>query len=853
MRPIRTHTVIPYLPAKLADLRPLAYNLRWTWDHDTLELFRRLNPEIWEEIDHNPVRMLATLQPQQLERAAEDKAFLSHLERVRQNFNAYTAGEGTWFQRVYPDANGVIAYFSAEYGLTEVLPMYSGGLGVLAGDHLKSASGLGVPLVAVGLLYSQAYFRQRLHRDGSQEELYLDNDFRYLPITLERDDQGHPRLVQLNFAGRPVSVQIWRVEVGRVRLYLLDTNIAANYPEDRVVTERLYRGDLDIRIRQWILLGIGGLRALRALGIEPAVCHMNEGHSAFLVLERIRLLMREGGLSFPEAKEVTYASSIFTTHTPVPAGFDRFPAYLIDKYLSDYYSELGLTRDQFLSLGHEPDATWDSFCTATLALRFAAYRNAVSKLHGEVTRRMWQKLWPEVPKDEIPITHVTNGVHPLTWTRGHEIAELYDRYLDPRWKEDPDDPAVWEGVMRIPDEVLWNAHERHREEMVAFVRRCLMKRLARPGIPADELDWASSVLDPSALTIGFSRRFATYKRADLIFRKPERLARILRSKERPVQLVISGKAHPDDMPAKELIRRIFQVVEQYELRNHVVFVEDYDMHIARHLVQGVDLWLTTPRRPYEASGTSGMKVAFNGGLNLSVLDGWWCEAYDPSIGWAIGYGDDYPDPDYRDEIEANALYDILENEIVPLFYKRGRNGLPREWIARMKASMRAICPVFNTDRVVGEYVDRFYVPAMKRRAHLLADGGENVRSLVRWMQQVEQEWPAVQILSVTTPSAEELVVGSELEVRAEVALGNIQPDDVMVELCHGLVGGDAYKFSATTCTEMSCIERHDDGVCLFIARIIVKSSGTYGYTVRVLPRHKDLVNPHDLRLIRWAV
>ncbi len=832
----------------------LAFNLRWTWDHDTLELFRRLDCDTFEAIDRNPVRLLSVLQPKQLEEAAEDKAFLSHLERVRQNFKSYMANENTWYQRTHPDAkNGTIAYFSAEYGLTEILPIYSGGLGVLAGDHLKSASGLGVPLVAVGLLYSEAYFHQRLHRDGSQEELYLDNDFRYLPVTLERGPDGHPLLIQVDFAGRQASAQIWRVEVGRVRLYLLDTNIAANAPEDRLVTERLYRSDPDIRIRQWILLGIGGLRALDALGIRPAVCHMNEGHSAFLLLERIRVLMKEQGLSFAEAREITYASNIFTTHTPVPAGFDRFPSYLMDRYFSNYYPELGLTREQFQSLGREPDAPADSFCTAILAVRFSAYRNGVSKLHGDVSRRMWQKLWPEVPSEEVPITHITNGVHPLTWTRGHEIAELYDRYLDPSWQEDPDDPTVWEGVNRIPDEVLWNAHERHREEMVAFVRRRLSTRMARPGVPQEELEWASGVLDPSALTIGFSRRFATYKRADLIFRNPERLARILCDKQRPVQIVISGKAHPEDLPGKDLIRRIFQVVDHTDLRNSVVFVEDYDMHIGRHLVQGVDLWLTTPRRPHEASGTSGMKVAFNGGLNLSVLDGWWCEAYDPSLGWAIGYGEDYADPNYQDEIEANALYDILENEIVPLFYKRGRNGLPKEWIARMKASMRSICPAFNTDRMVGEYTDRFYVPGIEHQSYLASNNAENARTLVRWEQWIEQGWPEVRIIDVTTSAPDEMMVGSELEVKAEVVLGCLRTEDVAVELYHGVVGGDAYKLATTARTRMTCVEEKGNGTYVFVTRVPLTTSGVYGYTVRVLPRHSDLINPHDLGLIRWAV
>ncbi len=644
MRPSHTFRVIPSLPASLERLRDLAYNLSWAWNHDAIDLFRRLDRDLWETTLHNPVLMLGTIRQERLEEVMADDGFMAHLERVGRDLDRYMQARNTWYSKNCPNGDGArIAYFSAEFGLTECLRIYSGGLGILAGDHLKSASDLGLPLVGVGLLYQQGYFRQYLNPDGWQQEQYPDNDFYNLPLTLERQLSGAPLTVEVEYPGRTVKAQVWRVQVGRVPLYLLDTNVEGNRPDDRDITDQLYGGDSDMRIRQEILLGIGGIRALEILGLRPTVCHMNEGHSAFLALERIRLLMQDCQLTFAEAREAAMAGNVFTTHTPVPAGIDRFHPDLIDQYFSGYYPRLGLSRHEFLGLGRmNPNDPNGYFCMAVLAMRLAYRINGVSQLHGRVSRQMWQEVWPQVPADEVPILGITNGIHPRSWI-SNDMAGLYDRYLGPRWSDRPADAKIWQQATRIPDEELWRTHERRRERLVTFARGRLRDHLEQQGGSPSEIGHADEVLDPEALTIGFARRFATYKRATLLFRDLERLARILGDKDRPVQLIFAGKAHPQDNAGKELIRQIIHLARRQEFRNRIVFLEDYDMDVARYLVQGVDVWLNTPRRPHEASGTSGMKATANGGLNLSILDGWWDEGYTPDTGWAIGGGEEYRD------------------------------------------------------------------------------------------------------------------------------------------------------------------------------------------------------------------
>jgi starch phosphorylase len=849
MRNIRTFTVAPSLPARLECLRELAFNMYWTWDHETIDLFRRLDRDLWEECYHNPALMLGKISQQRLRLVAADDGFIAHMERVYRNLTDYMQGE-TWYQKTYGRSDRPrIAYFSAEFGITECLPIYSGGLGVLAGDHLKSASELGLPLVGMGLLYQQGFFRQYLNADGWQQESYPVNDFYNLPLNLVRREDGSPVIVTVDLPGHAVSIQIWQMQVGRVPLYLLDTNIAANSREDQDITDALYGGGPEMRIKQEIVMGIGGIRALDALGLYPEVCHMNEGHSAFLGLERIRLLMCRHRLSFEEAREAAASGSAFTTHTPVPAGIDIFAPDLIDAYFRHYYPALGLTREQFLALGREDPRNHDQgFNMAVLAIRLASMVNGVSQLHSSVARQMWQNMWPGVPAHEIPIDAITNGIHDRSWI-SHDMAGLFDRYLGPRWVSEPADQSVWERVERVPDEELWRTHERRRERLVAFARQRLVTQLQRRGVPPAEVSRATEVLHPDALTIGFARRFATYKRATLLFLDPEGLVRLLRDPEHPVQIIFAGKAHPHDDGGKAFIKEIIHQARGPELRNNIVFIEDYDMNVARYLVEGVDVWLNTPRRPREASGTSGMKAAANGVLNLSILDGWWAEAYTPDVGWAIGRGEEYDDLAYQDVVESAALYDVLEEDVVPLFYNRGRDGLPRGWIAKMKASMRTLAPFFNTNRMVAEYTRSFYLPAAERYWNLTDDNAAQARALAAWKQKVHQNWSSIRVQTVKA-DADTVKVGDIVHVSAEIVLGELTADDVTVQLYQGMLDDEGKIPKGTSIT----MEPRDanNGIYVFVGAIPCLNSGRFGFAVRVLPNHHDLVHPFEPGLILWG-
>jgi starch phosphorylase len=854
MKPIRTFTIVPSLPAPLERLRDLAYNVRWAWSHETIELFRRLDSDLWEATQHNPVLMLGTIDQGQLAAAATDVGFLAHLERVSQDLDAYMTSESDWFRRTHGAVEGpLVAYFSAEFGVTECLSIFAGGLGALAGDHLKSASDLGVPLIGVGLLYQQGYLRQYLNEAGWQQEAYEDNDFHNLPLNPERQTDGMPLSIEVSYPGRQVTAQVWRVQVGRVALFLLDTNVLANRLEDRDITYQLYGGDLEMRIEQEIMLGIGGYRVLEALGLEPTVYHMNEGHAAFLALERVHRLMENHGLSFAEAREAASASLVFTTHTPVAAGHDYFPPNLMERYFSDYARSLGLSFNDFLTLGQQNPADHsENFCMTVLALRMAARSNGVAQLHGEVSRRMWQGLWPGVPESEIPIVHITNGVHFQSWI-SRDMKELYDRYLGPRWREEPADQSVWKRAEHIAAEELWRTHERRRERLVAFARRRLRAQLERRGASQTAVEAADEVLDPEALTIGFARRFAPYKRATLLLRDPERLAHILNDPHRPVQVIFAGKAHPRNDPGKELIQQIIVLARQERFRRQVVFLEDYDMSVARYLVQGADVWLNTPLRPREASGTSGMKATANGVLNLSVLDGWWDEAYRPEVGWAIGRGETYDDRDYQDQVEAEALYDLLERDVVPLFYDRGGvNGLPRRWIARMKASIGTLCHFFNTHRMVQDYTERFYLAGADWYRQLIAEDMVRAKALAAWKTRVRESWSQVRVETIETEPFTELQVGDKVRASTRVYLGYLTPDDVRVELYLGRVDA-AGELVEAEATPMQPIEQDKAGSYLFEASdVTCFASGRHGYTVRVLPHHPDLTTLLLPGFIVWA-
>ncbi|MBN2009149.1 alpha-glucan family phosphorylase [candidate division KSB1 bacterium] len=851
MKPLKTFTIVARLPEKLTYLKDVAFNLYWSWNHEALNLFQRLDSDMWEKSDHNPVKMLGLVRQERLESLADDEGFLAHLHRVYESMQDYL-NEPTWYLKTYGEESAVkIAYFSAEFGLTECVRIYSGGLGILAGDHLKSASELGIPLVGVGLLYQEGYFHQYLNADGWQGEQYPKNDFYNMPIELQRKENGDAILIEIAYADRTVKAQIWKVVVGRISLYLLDTNIEENSQEDREITDELYGGDSEMRIKQEILLGIGGIRALKAVGITPTVFHMNEGHSAFLALERIRCILDEKNLTFDEAVELTRSGNVFTTHTPVPAGIDRFPAQLMDKYFTSYYPKLNINRKKFLGLGRiNANNEGESFSMAVLAIRLASHINGVSKLHGEVSRRMWMELWPNIPEKEIPITSVTNGTHPFSWI-SKDMASLYDRYLGPRWVKKPADMTIWKRVEQIPSEELWRTHERRRERLVAFARTRLIDQLHRQGSMPSEIERAEEVLNPEALTIGFARRFATYKRATLLFHDPVRLAHIMRNKDYPIQIIIAGKAHPKDTPGKELIRKIVHLARMEEFRSNIVFLENYDMVVSRYLVQGVDVWLNNPRRFMEASGTSGMKAAMNGVLNMSILDGWWDEAYEPNLGWAIGRGEDYNNYDYQDDVESQAMYNLLEKEVIPLFYDRGRDNIPRKWINYMKKTLMELCPVFNTNRMIREYTERFYLPAHIKYSGLEENNQARARALNDWKQKIYRNWSMVRIVRVEGDDIVSHQVGSKIAIEAKVQLGELAPEDVSVEIYHGYISTENQVLNGEI-EKMSCNESNPSKTFTFRGEIICNHSGLYGYTIRVLPMHEDLANPHETGLIVWA-
>jgi starch phosphorylase len=860
MKPVHTFSVAPSLPAELAPLHELASNLWWAWNHAAMDLFRRLDADAWDATGHNPVALLGRVDQRRLREAAADAGFVAHLERVLGEFRTYVAAESTWFSRRYPGGHRPItAYFSAEFGLTECLSIFAGGLGLLAGDHLKSASDLGLPLVAVGLLYQEGYFRQQLNDAGWQQELYVNNDFHTLPLTLEQSTPGTPFSVAVALPGRTLRAQVWRAQVGRVPLYLLDTDLPENSAEDRAITAQLYGGDLEMRLKQEILLGIGGYRALRAVGVRPTVYHMNEGHSAFLVFERIRDLMQDRGLSFSAAREVATAGLLFTTHTPVPAGHDYFPVDMLDRYLAEYPPSFDLSREQTWDLGRLRPGSGETFGMTILALRLAAYSNGVSRLHGEVSRQMWQGLWPPLPVDEVPISHVTNGVHLRSWI-SREVDGLYQRYIGPDWHEAPADSRVWrEGLERVPAEELWRTHELRRQRLITFARRRLRNQAEQRAATRAEVEGADEALNVGTLTIGFARRFATYKRATLLLSNTERLARLVSDPERPIQLIFAGKAHPRDDAGKELIRQIVRLSREEPFRRRLVFLEDYDTNVARELVQGADVWLNTPRRPEEASGTSGMKAAANGALNASVLDGWWAEAWDDlnrpetPIGWAIGRGESYASPEEQDAIESEALFDVLERDIVPTFYNRDADGIPRRWIAAMKASIGRLSPIFNTHRMVGEYTERFYAPMAGQSAALADDGMLRARALAEWKTRVETHWDALAVHAGQPDGTDGMKVGDRFSTIARVQLGGLSPDDVAVELYIGSVDVHGELTGARTVPMRLSTPNTDGGEQIFESDLVdVDTSGLSGYTVRVRPAQPDLSANWQPPLLTWA-
>jgi len=841
------YTVNPKIPKALKPLEDIARNLWLSWNDDALSLFTRLDFDAWTQSRQNPVRTLGMVSQERYEKLATDDSYLSALAHVKERFDHYISGADTWYKG---SRKNTIAYFSMEYGLDVSLPIYSGGLGVLSGDHLKSASDLGLPLVAVGLLYKQGYFRQYLNADGFQQESYPENDWYNMPVRQVFDKNGDEVRVTIAFPDAPITARIWEVSVGRISLYLLDTNIDENRPQDRTITASLYGGDRENRIKQEIVLGIGGIRALRAMGINPSVTHMNEGHSAFLGIERIRELMAEQGMTRAEAMEALRPTNIFTTHTPVPAGNERFSNELMQKYFSTITDSTGFTWEEFMTLGREnPGDTQELFCLTVLAIKLSAYNNGVSELHGAVSREMWKQIWPGLPESEIPITYITNGVHSRSFL-SPEMKDLLDRYFGPRFYDEPTNTEIWERMDRISDEELWRTHEVRKTQLVSFARTRLKEQLKNRGASRAQSVHADEVLSPYTFTISFARRFATYKRATLLFRDPERLKKLLTDPDRPVQLIFAGKAHPHDIPGKNLIKDIVHFASDPEIRSKIVFLENYDLEIAKHLVSGSDIWLNTPRRPLEASGTSGMKAAINGVLNCSILDGWWAEGYDPDVGYAIGAGEEYEDEELQDEIESKLLYDLLEREIIPTYYDRGRDGLPRTWIARMKDSMRKLGGRFSTSRMLLEYSERFYLPALKNYEKMARTGYRSAHELAEYIARLRSNWEKLSITDIAGGSRSSLNVGDSFTVECRVHLGDIDPSEVQVQVYTGRITSDE-ELDAPRTVEMK-YKSSDETGHLYSARVKCEQAGRQGFAVRVLPNNQELVHPMVPGLLRWS-
>jgi starch phosphorylase len=848
---IHSFQVVPGLPKPIAPLMDIANNLWWTWHPAAIDLFVWLDRDLWRQSRHNPVKLLGMLRQERLEKAARDRSYVHQIETVKSMLDEHCTRISWWDQNHLANHDDMlVAYFSAEYGMTEGFQIYSGGLGCLSGDHLKSASELGIPFIAVGLLYRSGYFMQYLNQDGWQQETYLDVDVHNQPLKRITGKDGKPLTVTVQLPGRDVHCAIWLCQVGRVKLYLLDTNLRSNRPTDRTITRNLYGGDVETRIQQEIVLGIGGIRALDALGIKPNVFHMNEGHSAFLALERIRQIREQQDCSFDEAKEAAAAQHVFTTHTPVPAGIDRFGPDLIEKYFKDFVHTLGLDMEGLLAMGRENVFDrHEFFSMAVLAIRTAAMCNGVSKLHGEVSRAMWRSIWPGVPEDEVPITHVTNAVHARSWV-SKDMQHVFDRFLSSNWQFEPADHTIWHDVMNIPDEVIWRVHERQREKLISWTQRKIRAQLEARGAGREEMNLSSAALDPEILTIGFARRFATYKRATLLMHDLDRLRRILENADRPIQFLIAGKAHPADGGGKDLIRQIVHFSRESGMAHRVTFIENYDIGVARHLVTGCDVWLNTPRRGLEASGTSGMKAALNGVINCSILDGWWDEAYESSIGWAIGRGEQYADRQYEDRVESEALYDLLEEQIIPEFYDRDESGLPRRWIQRMKKCIATLTPMFNCNRMVAEYTERLYMPCHKRGATLHDDNLAEARRITAGVHRYRENWHRVNVLNISAPGDKPIPVHQKVEIKAEVGLGDLRPEEVQVRLYHGELTSEGDLID-TRIEMMTHAKELGDGRHEFTATFKPVHSGMCGVSVGILPGDPGLASPYVPGLIAW--
>ncbi|MGB2579929.1 starch phosphorylase [Elusimicrobium simillimum] len=846
---IHSITVQPNLPENIKFLEELADNMWFSWNWQAIYLFYKIDPKLWSKSKRNPKWFLGTIDQSRLEEISKDADFLAHLNYVKDLFYKYKETD-FWYKqnKKEQEHNFLTAYFSMEFGIGEGLPIYSGGLGMLAGDHIKSASDLGMPLIGVGLFYQRGYVKQVLNRDGWQNEEYPENDWAHMPVERVKDANGGELKIAIELGKEIIYAGVWAVSVGVTKLYLLDTNLQENTPEQRVITESLYGGDRENRIRQEVVLGIGGVKALKAMGITPTVYHINEGHSAFLLFQRIIDMMTEHKLTYQQACDVVWATSVFTTHTPVIAGNEHFDPALVRKYMEVYAQKMGLNWEDFVAIGKdEPNAP--TFCMTVVALKLAAYLNGVSALHGRVSREMWEKVWPTLPVQEVPITSITNGIHSASWI-SHENAELYQKYSFNGADINHTDitkAETWAGIDNIPNNEFWQVHNIRKEKLIDTARKRLKHQLKRQGADDTLINKAGKILSADKLTIGFARRFATYKRANLLFRDLERLDRIVNNPDRPVQFVFAGKAHPADTAGKEFIKYIANIQNDPRFAGKLIFVEDYNMNLARYMVQGVDVWMNNPIRPLEASGTSGMKSALNGALTLSVLDGWWDEVGPCDFSWSIGGIENYKTDAERDFVESEALYNIIEQEIAPTYYDKDANGIPNTWIGYMKKSVKTIAPVFNTHRMVREYYDKFYTKA-HYFFNLLSQEGK-LAEISTQRVAIASNWYRVSITDISPKLETELKIGDSMKIRARVFLGALKPENVNVQLLLGVRGTTGDIISGQL-TNMQHVDMEGDAY-IYEINYVPQNSGRQDYSIRVMPNIPNVPNQYTPLFIRW--
>ncbi len=847
-------TVNPQLPKRIGELLDIANNLWWSWNTEFLRLFKDIDSDLWDSVAKNPVKFLKLVSQDKLEEIATDEEFLKQYDEVVKNFNSYMRAKDTWFSKNYPNnADDLIAYFSAEYGIDEIIPIYSGGLGILSGDHLKSASDLGLPFVAVGLLYKNGYFNQKIDGYGTQKTEYTNIDLDNLPILPVKDEKGEDLIIDVDFPDRKLYLKIWKIIVGRISLYLMDSDIDKNIAEDRVVTLRLYGGDQEMRIRQEIVLGMAGIKLLRRLGLKPTVYHMNEGHSAFLTLEVIKNIMEEKQVSFEVAKSICSAKTVFTTHTPVPAGNDIFPIELMDKYFSNFWPKLEISREDFLRLGMKnAQGLEQGFNMGMLALRLSGKKNGVSKLHGAVSRRLFSDVWPNIAPDESPIEYVTNGIHTCSWL-APSMKKLFNQYLKPYWQDNIQDDETWKDIKNIPNKELWDTHIDRKKKLCALVKSNITTRLKSSGYNYEEINEIVSKLNPKALTIGFARRFATYKRATLIFRDLERLTQLLNNEERPVQLIFAGKAHPADKEGQDLIKYIHEVSMKPQFKGKIFLLENYNIAMSRYLISGVDVWLNNPRRPMEASGTSGQKASVNGVINFSVLDGWWAEGYNQKNGWTIGDNTEYQSYDEQDIADSESLYNTLENKIIPLYYENKKaDDVSDKWMEMFKNSIISTGGKYSTSRMVIDYTRDYYMELAKL-SHEHYDDLNKVIDFTNWKKNMYANWKDVKISQNNNLDNITIDAGNQIEVHCVVNLPeNIDCDSIRAEVYYGKILDNGIMEEIQT-VPMQLVEKDDENrVYKYSSKIELKSGGNYGYTFRVMPQTDMMLNTANLDLIQWV-